>query len=277
MALGRMEKILILAKTYPSPSAQYVETSCVAGISENGAMRRLFPVPFRMVEDGQQFKKWQWIDVRVEKATKDHRPESHKVYVDTIHCGDVIDTKKSWGSRWEWLEKMPAFTSFEALDAARLADRVSLALLRPKRLLGLDITKARNPDWTDEERENLLQEQMQGNLFSEVEERKQVKQLRKVPFDFHYRYVCDTPEGEKQHRHKIVDWEAGALFWNCYQKHGTTGWEQPFRAKLEEDLGSKELMFLMGNQHRFQDQWLIVSLIYPPKRKPLEERQGQLF
>ncbi|MFT3906801.1 MAG: hypothetical protein QM718_10895 [Steroidobacteraceae bacterium] len=272
-----MEKILILAKTYPSPSAQYVETSCVAGIAENGGMRRLFPVPFRMVEDGQQFKKWQWIDVRVEKANKDHRPESHKVYVDTINCGDVLDTKNAWARRWGWLEKMPTFTSFDAIEAARLADGLSLALLNPKRLLGLDITKARNPDWTDEEREKLLREQMQGNLFSEIEERKQVRQLRKVPFDFHYRYVCDTPEGEKEHKHKIVDWEAGALFWHCYQRHGITGWEQPFRAKLEEDLPSRELMLLMGNQHRFQDQWLIVSLIYPPKRKPNDDRQGHLF
>lgn len=49
MALGQVERILILAKTYPSPSAQYVETSCVAGISESGAMRRLFPVPFRSI------------------------------------------------------------------------------------------------------------------------------------------------------------------------------------------------------------------------------------
>lgn len=60
----------------------------------------LFPVPFRMIEDGQQFKKWQWIDVRVEKANKDHRPESHKLYVDTIQCGDVVDTKKAWSGRW---------------------------------------------------------------------------------------------------------------------------------------------------------------------------------
>jgi len=242
MALARMERILILAKTYPSPSAQFVETSCVAGITQNGAMRRLFPVPFRMIEDGQQFKKWQWIDVRVEKANKDHRPESHKLYVDTIQCGDVVDTKKAWSGRWEWLDKLPSFDSFDAMDSARVADRLSLALLRPKRLLGLDIAKARNADWTDEEREKLLQEQMQGNLFSEVEERKQLKQLRKVPFDFYYRYACDTPDGEIEHKHKIVDWEACMLFWNCRQSHGA-GWEQPFRAKLEGDLGSKELMF----------------------------------
>lgn len=276
MALDRVERILILAKTYPSPSAQYVETSCVAGISQDGVMRRLYPVPFRMIEEGQQFKKWQWIDVRVEKANKDHRPESHKLYVDTIACGDVIDTKKEWSARWEWLDKIPAFDSVDAIDAGRLNDGLSIALLRPKRLLGLDITKARHQEWTDEEKEKLMREQMQGDLFSEAEAKRQVKDLRKVPFDFHYRYVCDTPEGEKEHKHKIVDWEAGALFWNCRRDHGVD-WEAPFRAKLEGQLGGKDLMFLMGNQHRFQDQWLIISLVYPPKRKPVEVRQGSLF
>lgn len=276
MALGRMEKILILAKTYPSPSAQYVETSCVAGISQDGSMRRLYPVPFRMIEEGQKFKKWQWIDVRVEKANKDHRPESHKLYVDTITCGDVINTKKEWSARWEWLDKIPVFDNFDAIDAGRLSERLSIALLRPKKLLGLEITKARNQEWTEEEKEKLMREQMQGDLFSEAEAKRQVKELRKVPFDFYYRYLCDTPEGEKEYRHKIVDWEAGALFWNCRRDHGVD-WEAPFRAKLEGQLGGKDLMFLMGNQHRFQDQWLIISLVYPPKRKPAEVRQGSLF
>ncbi|MDR2127528.1 MAG: hypothetical protein LBP52_00440 [Burkholderiaceae bacterium] len=68
MALVRRERILILAKTYPSPSAKHVETSCVAGINKDGVMRRLYPVPFRMIEQDQQFKKWQWIEVGVEKA-----------------------------------------------------------------------------------------------------------------------------------------------------------------------------------------------------------------
>ncbi len=274
--VSQVERILILAKTYPSPSAQYVETSCVAGINDQGVMRRLYPVPFRMIEEGQQFKKWQWIDVRIEKANKDHRPESHKLYVDTITCGDVIDTKKAWASRWEWLDKIPAFDSFDAIEAGRLSDGLSIALLRPKRLLGLEVTKARNQDWTEEEKEKLMREQMQGNLFSETEVKRQVKELRKVPFDFYYRYVCDTPEGEKEHKHKIVDWEAGALFWNCRRDHGVD-WEKPFRAKLEEDLGNRDFMFLMGNQHRFQDQWLIISLVYPPKRKPSDDRQGSLF
>ena len=155
---SRTERILVLAKTYPSPSSQYVETSCVAGVSQNGSMRRLFPVPFRMIEDGRQFKKWQWIEVRIEKAPKDHRPESHKIYIDTIICGETIDTRNAWHSRLEWLDKVPAFDSFDSIEAARLSDGSSLALLRPRQLLGLDIVKARNTDWTDEEREKLLHE-----------------------------------------------------------------------------------------------------------------------
>ena len=75
-----MERILILAKTYPSPSAQYVETSCVAGISQDGSMRRLYPVPFRMIEEGQQFKKWQWIDVRaIMRAIQDELVSMYKL------------------------------------------------------------------------------------------------------------------------------------------------------------------------------------------------------
>lgn len=276
MEKTRTERILILAKTYPSPSAKYVETSCIAGINQNGLMRRLYPVPFRMIEEGQQFKKWQWINVRIEKANKDHRPESHKLYVDAIECAEVIGTNREWSFRRAWLDKIPFFENFDDLEAARLSDRISLTLLRPKKLTELEIQKARNPDWTEDEKEKLTRELMQGDLFSETDAKQQVKELRKVPYNFYYRYLCKTPDGEKEFKHKIVDWEAGALFWNCRRSHGTN-WEIPFRSKLENQLGGKDLMFLMGNQHRFQDQWLIISLIYPPKQMPIEEIQMPLF
>jgi hypothetical protein len=32
-----------------------------------------------------------------------------------------------------------------------------------------------------------------------------------LPFDFHYRYACEPPAGVRAYRHKLVDWEAGAL------------------------------------------------------------------
>jgi hypothetical protein len=271
-----VERILILAKTYPSPSAKHTETSCVAGINEAGQPRRLYPVPFRLISGDQQFKKWQWIHARIEKSPADHRPESHRVFVDTIQLEDVLTTEKRWAWRRPWMAKLPSFDDFTALDAEREQHGISLALLRPKRLVKLEITPVDNSDWTDDEMAKLLQEQNQGNLFNQEEERKQLKLLKKLPFDFHYHYACDTPEGEHIHKHKIVDWEIGMLFWNCRKSH-RDGWEAPFRAKLEVDFAEKDLMFMMGNIHRFQHQWLIISLMYPPRQTPTDEIQPSLF
>jgi hypothetical protein len=194
----------------------------------------------------------------------------------TIVCGDEIDTKRQWEYRLQWLEKIPSFDSFDTIESARINTKISLALLRPKQLVRLEITKSRHQDWTEEEKDKLMREQMQGDLFSEADAKRQVTGLRKIPFDFYYHYTCHTPDGEKMHKHKLVDWEVGALFWNCQYKHGSN-WEEPFRAKLEHQLGNKNLMFLMGNQHRFQDQWLIISLIYPPKKTPAATAQQSLF
>jgi len=68
------EELLILTKTYPSPSANYRETTCVAAINSTGELRRLFPVPYRLLDGDAQFKKWEWIRARISRTDKDHRP-----------------------------------------------------------------------------------------------------------------------------------------------------------------------------------------------------------
>ena len=78
--MGR-KKVFITVKTYPNPSASYVETVCTAGIVEGEGWVRLYPVPYRVSEGytGKQFKKYQWITVDVVKrplSSGDKRPES---------------------------------------------------------------------------------------------------------------------------------------------------------------------------------------------------------
>ncbi|MGH8554674.1 MAG: hypothetical protein ACREUD_03765 [Gammaproteobacteria bacterium] len=36
-----------------------------------GKFRRLYPVPFRLLEGNQKFKKWEWIDAKVQRANDD--------------------------------------------------------------------------------------------------------------------------------------------------------------------------------------------------------------
>jgi hypothetical protein len=273
-----VERVLILCKTYPSPSARYAETSCVAGMTASGKFIRLYPVPFRLVSDEQQFKKWQWITARLEKARDDHRPESHRVFVDTIECDaePLRAGKIGWPHRAEVLSKLPVFSDFAEVEKTRAAGGGTLALLRPARIVGLDITKTEHPEWTEQEKQKLLSLQQQTELFDEIEEGKQIRLLEKLPFDFHYRYECDADSQTFSYRHKLVDWEIGALYRTVKRQHGEK-WEEPFRAKLEQELPSKDLLFLLGTIHRFPNQWLLVSLIYPPKPPVEDPNQGALF
>jgi hypothetical protein len=268
------QDILILCKTYPSPSGKYVETSCVAGMDPNGRLIRLFPVPFRLIDGAQQFKKWQWVSARIDRAIGDRRRESHKLFVDTVKFnGEPLSTARDWQARRDPLSKLKVFSDFASLDADRIVNGTTLGVVRPKRILGLDVAATPKPDWTDEERSKLLQSQRQGGLFDDTDA-KALTTLRKLPYDFHYRYECSSEVGIREYKHKIVDWEAGALFWNCLHKH-KAGCEEPFRRQFEAKLPAADLMFLMGTIHRFPDQWLIVSLIYPP-RPPTSHPDPQL-
>jgi hypothetical protein len=217
--LAERKRLLILCKTYPSPSARHVETSCVAGMDDTSRLVRLYPVPFRLIADQRQFRKWQWISARVRKATEDNRVESHRISVDTIEIvGEPLPTKNDWAERRHAIEGVEVFDDFEALEEARLRRGVTLALGRPTRLVQLQISKAQSSDWTDEEVTKLMQSQAQGSLFDQDTEQRALKLLRKLPFDFHYHYECRVGDETKTYKHKLVDWEAGALHWTVHRR-----------------------------------------------------------
>lgn len=273
------QRVLILCKTYPSPSASYAETSCVAGVTEKGQFVRLFPVPFRLIADEQQFRKWQWVTALVEKARDDHRPESHRIFVDKIECDEapLPAGREGWPHRMELLREITVHTDFAAVERARLDSGSTLALLKPSRVVELVITATKNPDWTDEERAKLTQMQRQSSLFSEEENQRQVALLEKIPFDFHYRYECIVDGKPLIYKHKLVDWEVGALYRRLRRQYGSPGWEKPFREKYEHELPARDLMLLLGTIHRFPDQWLAISVICPPKPQPEGHHQAGLF
>ncbi len=255
------EELLILTKTYPSPSTKYREITCVAAINRPGALRRIFPVPFRLLDGRQQFKKWEWIRVSMTRPVDDHRPESYRVDLDTVvRTGEKIGTENGWEERRRWIEPH-IVDGFSALEARRQATGETLGFIQPRRLLELEIRPVKNGDWSEADRAKL----MQDGLFDPAAVRERPS-LRKLPYDFYYKYECDTKNGIEKLHHKITDWEAGALYWHCRHDYGGR-WEKHFRQRLEVEFSEKDLLFLMGTIHRFPDIWLIVGLVYPPKRK----------
>lgn len=258
MARYHQESLLILTKTYPSPSRKHREISCVAALNQNGEMRRLFPLPFRLLDGEHQFKRWEWIKAHITKAQDDHRPESYKVDIDSIERVQKIGTGQGWAERMEWIT--PHFLpNFDALEMRRQATGQTLGFIHPIKF-ALDIKPSDSPNWTPEEQTKLIQD----GLFDSTEIKSRFP-LRKVPFDFHYSYTCQTQAGQSRHKHKLTDWEVSALYWNCQRDYGEA-WEKYFRLRLESDFSqNKEIAFLLGTMHRFPDLWLIVGLIYPPK------------
>lgn len=270
MSSRAIEELLILTKTYPNPSSNHRETTCVAAFDQAGQLRRLYPVPFRLLDGEHQFKKWEWIRGQLASPRADHRPESRRIDIDTVQkTGREVGTENAWAERRRWIEPH-VVAGMTALELRRQETGQTLGFIRPTRILSLEITPVKDPDWTDEDKKKLLQE----GLFDSEAIRARAP-LRKLPFDFHYIYECATAGGPEQFRHKITDWEAGALFWNCRQGYGDD-WEGPFRQKLETEFSAKDLLFLMGTVHRFPDQWLIVGLVYPPKPLPDEGQQLSL-
>ena len=259
-------RLLILANTYPMPSAKYRETNCVAAVTEEGSLLRLFPIPYRLLDGSDRFKKWEWITANIVKASSDHRPESYRIDVDSIQRYSQIPTTNQWRLRIEWL-RPHMVGSFVELEERRERSGETLGVFGPVELIDLDISEQREKDWTEKELAKLRQD----GLFDSEEVRNRAP-LRKVPYHFHYRYRIAGDE----RRHMITDWEAGALYWRCRRDYGPQ-WERYFREKLMDEFSNKDLLFLMGTVHRFPGTWLIVSLIYPPKGAMSGPRQASLF
>ena len=94
------ERILIAVKTYPVLSREYTELACTAGFREDGSWVRIYPIPFRLLDATSQFKKYQWIELDLEKRSKDSRPESYNPKDrDDIKLLERIGTERNWEER----------------------------------------------------------------------------------------------------------------------------------------------------------------------------------
>ena len=137
MNLLSPEKLLILAKTYPTLSTKYGETVCTAAIRENGSWVRLYPVPFRRLGEQQQYKKFDWLECRIEKNTKDRRPESFRPV-----CNTELAAKAHLGTADEWAERRrlvlhqsKVYDRLEDLIIGAKSNTMSLATFRPTQIL----------------------------------------------------------------------------------------------------------------------------------------------
>jgi len=257
------KRALITVRTYPVPSAKSIEASCTAAISDKGEWLRLFPVPYRMMDDDKKFSKWQWIDVDTMKATNDPRPESYKINPDSITVGHIVGPDTGWHERRRLLEPLRQLSMCRIQRQREEAGYPTLGFFRPHEIKRLIIAPAKSPDWTAEQLSALRQD----TLFHKAPE----QPLEKLPLDFRYEYRCGDVSC-RGHTMLCTDWEMGQSYRAWRRLYGD-GWEAKFRQRYEVEMIDKnDTHFFVGTLHQHPNNWIIVGLFYPPR-----QAQGSLF
>jgi len=248
------KRALITVRTYPVPSAKNIEASCTAGVTDNGEWIRLFPVPYRLMDEERKFSKWQWIDVNLLKAN-DGRPESYKINPDSILVGPKLDTRENWRARREIIEPLRRLSACRIQKERDQNGSPTLGIFRPHEIKRLLIEPTAS-EWTSEQLTILKQ----NSLFQKAPEHT----LEKIPFDFRYEFRCGDADC-KGHTMMCTDWEMAQAYRRWRAEYGNN-WEAAFRNRFEREMIEKlDTHFFIGTIHQHPSSWIIVGLFYPPK------------
>lgn len=257
-------EVLVTVKAYPNPSKTLAEAACIAGIDRNHRWVRLYPVPFRDLEDEQQFQKYQWIRVRARKAQSDARPETYRPDLASIQVlGDPLPTANAWATRREAV--LPACTgSLCALLEAQKAEQTSLGVFKPAEVIDFTWEAESSPTWTAEELSLLTQQ----DLFMTRER----KLLDKVPYTFRYKFRCADCRAKNPHHTKIVDWELAQQYRRLARSEPTV--EDALRKLRENWLGNlcgaeRDTHLFVGNMQAHPGSFLVLGVFWPPKQRQL--------
>jgi hypothetical protein len=258
----RRLRVLITVTAAPNPSSSHGETVCVAGLEVGVTSTnwiRLYPVNVRHLSDTARFRKYDVIEVDAVPANADSRVESWKPDMSTLTVVSRHD--KPWDRR-AWIDPMiqPSMcTMLTAVTANPSAP--SLALIRPARIVGLDIEP--HPGWSHAEQNKIDAYVNQYELFDEGEK----TPLEAPCFRAWYIYVCGDPECSGRHRQGILDWELVA-----YQRRlGRTPDDKARKAIKDRFLGMvcdprKDTCFYVGNQAKHRNTFSVIGMYYPPRR-----------
>lgn len=251
------KRVFIVVKTYPSPAKNGVEVSCTAGITDTNEWIRLFPITYRYLTSDKRFRKYQWIEVKVIKAS-DPRPESYKLDIDSIRIEpEPVSTTNYWQARKHLVFqlKSPSLCSLK-----RERDKngsPTLGIFRPKIIEQL-IIKPDDESWSDNQLEILRQKSL---LESDPE-----VELQKIPYTFQYKFRCED-EACTGHTMICTDWEMGES-WRKWKRDYGNDWESKFRQRYEKDMIEKnDTHFYVGTIHQHPHTWIIIGLFYPPHQK----------
>lgn len=215
-------KVLITVKAYPALSKKYNETVCTADITEEGRWIRIYPIPFRQLDYNSQFRKYEWIELDLERNKGDFRPESYRpknlLLNDLTSLGIIESDRNTWAERRKYvLQKV--YTNLDKL-IAEAKDRnrcTSLAIFKPTKIIDF-IYHETDREWNKEKMDYLNNKKLQLNLFENNDENDitEFEVVDKLPYKFSFKFEDDHGKSSTL---MIEDWETGMLFWHSLARH----------------------------------------------------------
>ncbi len=266
------ERVLITVKTYPTLSRKYGETVCTAGIREDGSWMRIYPVPFRRLDDPEQYSKYDWIEADFNSSRSDQRPETfHPKDLAALRPKGSINTTDGWRERRALvLGRGRVYDRLDPLLQGAKNNQLSLATFRPTKIRDF-VWESADRDWDPEKVAAMRDRSRQGELFSEESWRQTFELIPKLPYDFSYRFEdADGRVSELQ----VIDWECGQLYWKCLFRHGDEKIAcEKVREKFLDYFQKRDLHFFLGTMQQFHgyspNPWIIVGVFYPPYQEQL--------
>ncbi len=191
------------------------------------------------------YKKYQWIEVVLEKNTKDFRIDSYRPIEKSIQpLGQPVDPKNGWVKRKEIILPSIQYKSLEEIENNYKQNSISLALFKPKKILDFKI-ESDTETWSEKQQQTLSQ----MRLFE-----KQPKVLEKIPFKFSYVFICDDKACKKPHKLSVIDWEIFELYRGIKENY-------PYDMDVILDKIKQKWLNEMWDEER--DSYLIVGTQYP--------------
>lgn len=248
----RTSEAVILIKAAPVIGTRHGETVCCAGLDLYGKWLRLYPVSFRVLDEGKRFRRWDKVRFDWRIPSSDQRKESCHVDNQTLEITGHVKASE----RPAILNKSVVYSLRREQESGR-----SLALLKPEII---DFRVVRKSD------EKLAEQQREIDVFqaqSDMFIPRPAVPVRACPYEFKYRYR--TEDGLREGT--CQDWETEATFFHWRNRYG----EQDALERIQEQFGSnlpqRGLYFAMGTHSLYPETWLINGLIQhsPPKQDTL--------
>ncbi len=253
------KKVLVTVKAYPEKSKKHGTVVCTAGITDNGDLIRLYPMPYSSFLGANKIQRYDWIEVECEKVTDEKlgRKESFRVRDGSVNIIDrslstgKIKGKAPWEKRNELV--MPKLAlSLEYLEEQYLEDKTSLGLIKPKDVIDF---------FTREE----LKQPPESKEYQRSLDNQIIPIIDAIPHIFAYKFRCAGCNDSKTHDIMCEDWELFESYRSWWKTYPNVKflWEK-LHEKFFDFMIRHDLHFYMGMYSQMPT-WLIIGLYYPPK------------